>query len=85
MNKTFRPDIVEVPFESSALGRQTEVLRQIAENTESLENLKRLAATAEQQAVEAKKDARFARILAILSLCVSVGSLVLPYLFSFLR
>ncbi len=85
MNKTIRPDIVEVPFESSALGRQTEVLRQIAENTESLEILKRLAAAAEQQAAEAKKDARFARILAGLSFCVSVGNLVLPHLFSLLR
>lgn len=78
MNKYPRPDIVKVPFESSVLGRQTEVLQRIAENTESLENLKRLATTAEQQAAEAKKDARFARILAILSLCVSIGGLFLP-------
>ena len=70
-------------YEDSAAGRQEQLLKNIAENTESLEALKRVAgaaekraALAEKEAESAQKDARFSKVISALALLVSAGSLV---------
>lgn len=75
--------LCQVPYEDTADGRHEQLLKNISENTESLEELKRIADAAEkrakvavEEAQSAKTDARFSKIISVLALLVSAGSLI---------
>lgn len=75
--------LCQPPYEETTDGRLERCLKDISENMESLEELKRIADAAEkhakvavEEAQSAKTDARFSKIISVLALLVSAGSLI---------
>lgn len=87
-----RAEIAEVKYEQSTAGRHEKLLKEIAVDTKSLEELHRIADSAdcraqlaEQEADSAKKDSRFSKGVSILSVLIALASLAFSALAFFLR
>lgn len=87
-----RAEIAEVKYEQSAAGRHEKPLKEIAVDTKSLEELHRIADTAdrraqlaEEEAASAKIDSRFSKVVSIVSILIALASLAFSALAFFLR
>lgn len=87
-----RAEIAEVKYEQSAAGRHEKLLKEIAVDTKSLEELHRIADTAdrraqlaEQESDSAKRDSRFSKVVSIVSILIALASLAFSALAFFLR
>lgn len=76
-----------IAYEQSAAGRHERILKEIATDTKSLDELKRIADAAEKRAVlaekeakSAKKDARFSKIVSIISIVITLISILVEHL-----
>ena len=80
-----RMELAKAEYEQSAAGRHEKLLKEIAVDTKSLDELHRIANTAEQEAAAAKKESRISTAISVISILIALASLAFSALTFFLR
>ena len=87
-----RMELAKAEYEQSAAGRHEKLLKEIAVDTKSLDELHRIADTAErhaqlaeQEAAAAKKESHISTAISVISILIALASLAFSALTFFLR